>query len=119
MKTLFKLVIALLLLNAVARGAWATWNYYQLRDTAQQLVMFGQKATSNQLRDEILAKAKELNVPVMVGDVNVQRDGMRTVARGAYTQPVEFFPNYAYPIKFTFLVDAVSLGGLPPPADQP
>jgi hypothetical protein len=71
------------------------------------------------LRDEILAKAKELNVPVAASDVSVQRDGVRTVARAAYTQPVEFLPNYAYPIKFTFLVDAVSLGGLPPPEDQP
>jgi hypothetical protein len=119
MKTLFKLVIALLLLNAVARGAWATWNYYQLRDTAQQLVLFGQKATSTQLREEIVAKAKELNVPVGASEVTVQRDGVRTVARVAYTQPVEFLPNYAYPIKFTFLVDAVSLGGTPPPEDQP
>ena len=117
MKTLFKLVIALLLLNAVGRGAWATWNYYQLRDSAQQLVMFSQKATSTELSGEIVAKAKELNVPLRPEDVKVHRDGVRTVAQASYTQAIEFFPNYPYPIKFSFLVDAVSLGGMPPKDD--
>jgi hypothetical protein len=71
------------------------------------------------LRDEILAKAKELSLPIQPDDVRVRRDGVRTTAQAAYTQPVEFFPKFQYPIKFSFLVDAVSLGGLPPADDQP
>ena len=43
-------------------------------------------------------------------DIKISRDGTRTIAEGSYVQPVQFFPNYAYPVKFTFLVDAVSLG---------
>jgi hypothetical protein len=40
----------------------------------------------------------------------VSRDGQRTIAQGSYIQPVDFFPNYPWPVKFTFVVDAISLG---------
>jgi len=118
MKTLFKLVVAVVLLNAVARGAWATWNYYQLRDTAQQLVTFGSRNTSRELQKEILSRASQLQVPLKPEDVKVHRDGARTIAEASYTLPVEFFPNYPYPVTFSFLVDAFSLGGPPPPKDD-
>src|SRR5262245_45970608 len=110
MKTLFKLVVALLILNAAARGAWCMWTYYQFKDTAQQLVLFGQKATPEELQGSILARATELSLPVKSDDVDVRRDGVRTVAQASYTQPVEFFPNYPYPVKLSFSVDAVALG---------
>jgi len=114
MKTFFKLVIALLLLNAVARGAWATWNYYQLRDATQELLTFSPKATSDELHNAILIKAQQLNLPLKPEDVDVRRDGLRTVAEASYTQAVEFVPSYFYPIKFSFLVDALSLSGVSP-----
>ena len=43
-------------------------------------------------------------------DIKISRNGTRTIAEGSYVQSVPFFPNYPYPVKFTFLVDAVSLG---------
>ena len=110
MKTLFKLVVALLVLNASVRGAMAMWQYYQFKDAAQQIVLFGQRADPEELQANIIAKATELNVPVRPDDVKISRDGTRTVAQGSYVQTVQFFPNYPYPVKFTFLVDAVSLG---------
>jgi|RhiMetdeSRZDD1v2_1073273.scaffolds.fasta_scaffold68716_3 hypothetical protein len=109
MKTLLKLVVTLLVLNATARGAWAAYNYYQLKDAAQQLVTFSQKATSEQLQQEIVAKAEELNLPLKAEDVSVRRDGVRMVAEGSYVQDIEFFPNFPYPITFSFVVDALTL----------
>ena len=110
MKTLFKLVVAILVLNASVRGAMAMWQYYQFKDAAQQIVLFGQRADPEELQANIVAKATELNVPVRPDDVKISRDGTRTIAEGSYVQTVQFFPNYPYPVKFTFLVDAVSLG---------
>jgi hypothetical protein len=40
----------------------------------------------------------------------VTRDGLKTTAAAAYTQPVEVFPNYKYPVKFQFTVEGVNLG---------
>jgi hypothetical protein len=109
MKTLFKLVIAILVLNAAVRGGLAMWQYYQFKDAAQQVVLFGQRADPEEIQESIVARATEMSVPVRPDDVKVSRDGARTVAQGYYIQPVQFFPNYPWPVKFTFVVDAISL----------
>ena len=109
MKTLFKLVIAILVLNAAVRGGLAMWQYYQFKDAAQQAVLFGQRSDPEDIQANIVARATELSVPVRPDDVKVSRDGTHTVAQGFYIQPVDFFPNYPWPVKFTFVVDALSL----------
>ena len=108
MKTLFKVVVAVLVLNACARGAWSVWTYLQFKDAAQQIVLLGGRATPEDLHAGILAKAEELQLPVNAEDFTVYREGVRTVAEGKYTQPVEFFPNYTYPVTFEIQVNAVS-----------
>jgi hypothetical protein len=110
MKTLFKLLVAIMVLNAAVRGALAMWQYYQFKDAAQQVVLFGQRSEPEEIRANIMAKATQLSVPVKVDDIKVSRDRTRTVAEGYYIRPVQFFPNYPYPVRFTFFVDAVSLG---------
>jgi hypothetical protein len=110
MKTLLKLVVAIMVLNAAVRGGLAMWQYYQFKDAAQQVVLFGQRADPEEIQANIVAKGSELSVPVRADDIKVSRDGTRTVAEGFYTTTVQFFPNYPYPVKFTFIVDAVSLG---------
>jgi hypothetical protein len=109
MKTLFKLVVAILVLNAAVRGGLAMWQYYQFKDAAQQVVLFGQRADPEEIRANIVAKATELSVPVRPDDVKVSHDGQHLIAQGSYIQPVDFFPNYPWPVKFTFVVDALSL----------
>jgi len=109
MKTVIKLIIAAALINAVARGAWAQWNYYQLKDSAQQLLTFDLDASTDQLESAILQKAMELDIPVAADDVTVKREGNRSSATVSYTQPIEFFPKYVYPMKYTFAVDTLAI----------
>jgi hypothetical protein len=109
MKTIIKLVIALAVLNAVARGGFAYYNYYQLKDGTQELLTFGVDATTEELRDQVVAKAAELDLPVDPDNVDIRREGVRTSALVQYTQPVEFFPTYVRPIEFSFTVDTVSM----------
>jgi hypothetical protein len=109
MKTVIKLVIAAALINAVARGAWAQWNYYQLKDGAQQLLTFDVDASPEQLESAILDKAMELDIPLAADDVTVRRVGLRSSAAVSYTLPIEFFPKYIYPMKFAFAVDTLAI----------
>lgn len=109
MKTILKLIIMVAVLNAVARTGLVAWNYYQLKDAAKQMVTFGAQSSTTDLHNRILEKAAELNVPLPAENVNVHRQGMRTWAEAAYTQPVELFPNYTYPVTLSFSVDAYSL----------
>jgi len=117
MRTVLKLVIALALLNAVVRGADASWNYYQLKDAAQRAVLFGAQSTSAQIHAQIMATAADLKVPLKAEDLVVRMRLGRRVAEGKYTQRIEFFPNYQYPVTFSFAVDAATLGA--PQDDDP
>jgi len=112
MKTIIKILIALAIVNAVARVGIATAKYYQLKDACQELVTFGAQASPNEIENRVIQKAADLSVPLNPDDVNVSREGFRTTVAAAYTHQVEVFPNYTYPIKFHFSVDALNMAGL-------
>jgi hypothetical protein len=112
MKTIIKLVLAAAIMNAAARVAMAEASFYRLKDRTQELVTFGAQASPGQLQDQIVQVAQALNVPLDSTDVEVNRDGARTIASAFYTQPVEVFPNYVYPLDFQFSVEALTMAGL-------
>ena len=109
MKTLLQLLLAAALLNAVARSAAAAWDYYQLKDAAQQTVIFGFGASTADLEARIVRRAADLGIPLGPGAVTVTRDGPRTAARASYTQAIELFPRFEYPWAFAFEVDGPGL----------
>ena len=111
MKIFVKLLIAGVILNATIRSADAMWDYYQLKDAAQQIVLFGPDSTTGQLRDQVFTKAEELVLPVAIEDINVRRESSRTFAHVYYVQPVELFPGYRQPIVFSFEVNALTMQG--------
>jgi hypothetical protein len=120
MKTIIKLLIVIAIINAAARVGLAAAKYYQLKDQSQQLVTFGGKTTPGDLQNRILAQAEALQLPLVYEDIAVTRDGYRTTAQAAYTQPIEVFPNYKYPVKFEFTVQGVDMGqGVNPGAEHP
>ena len=112
MKTIIKLLIVAVIVNAAVRVGLVTMKYYQLKDDTQQLLTFGANSAPNELQGHIIDKAHSLNVPIMPDNIVVTRDGLHTFATISYEQSVELVPNYKYPIKFQFTTDAISMGGL-------
>jgi len=110
MKTIIKLLIVIAIINAAVRGGLAAAKYYQLKDQSQQLVTFGGNASPGELQNRILEQATALQLPLVYEDIMVTRDGFKTTAQAAYTQPVEVFPNYKYPVKFHFVVEGINMG---------
>ena len=119
MKTVIKLLIAAAIINATARVGMAAARYYQLKDQSQELVTFGGNAVPGELQNEILLKAEALQLPLAVDDILVTREGLRTIASAAYTDSVEVFPNYKYPIEFQFKVEGVNMGAGVSPGANP
>jgi hypothetical protein len=115
LKTLIKLLVTVAVLNAAARAGMAAWKYYQLKDAAQQSVIFGGNSPTTQLHNQIVEKAAELGVPLPPENVTVERNGARTIAAAAYREPVELFPRYTYPMEFSFSVEGFNpvAGGTP------
>ena len=112
MKTILKLVVALALVNAAVRGGLVAMSYYQLKDAAQQEVTWGGRTPPAQLVSNVLEKAAELNVPLDAENVEASRNGDLTVIGIAYTQPVELFPTFIYPVELAFEVQARTMSGL-------
>ena len=102
MKALFKLVIVAFILNAIYRGGMATFRYVQLKESTNSLLALGEKQSAAELQERIVARAKELNLPVSAEDVVVTRDGSRTAAHVSYREAIEFFPGIRYPHDFDF-----------------
>jgi hypothetical protein len=113
MKTAIKLLLMLAVLNAVFHTGRATLTYYQLKDATEQMLTFGSATSVAQLQARILERAGEMDVPLQPEDLDVKRQGARTSASASYTQPVEVFPSYLYPMKFSYSVEAYALDGAP------
>jgi hypothetical protein len=119
MKTVIKILIAAAIINATARVGMAAARYYQLKDQSQELVTFGGNIVPGELQNQILLKAEELELPLAFDDILVTREGLHTIASAAYTDSVEVFPNYKYPIKFQFKVEGVNMGAGVSPGANP
>ncbi len=119
MKSLIKILIAVVIVNALYRCGTVALAYYQLKDEAQQMVLFSQGQTVSELSQQILDEAAKRSVPLQEEGLTVRREGARTVAEAAYTQSVELFPRYFYPVKLSFTVEAYGFGGAAPPTRTP
>lgn len=108
-KTVVKLLIALAVVNAAARAGMTAWRHYELKDAAQQLILFGSNVPTAQISYLILDRAVQLDVPLEPENIDITRDGTRTVVYASYTKPVEFFPAFIYPLDLSFTVEALSL----------
>ena len=111
MKTLIKLIIAAVVVNAAYRGGSAYLKYYQFKDETQQMILFGQAEPAATLTKQILGEAAKRDVPLDEEDVMVTREGTRTVAEVSYTDNIEVFPRYFVPVNFSFNAEAYGVAG--------
>ena len=59
---------------------------------------------------------KLLLVPLEPENIEVRREGNQTLADAAYTEPLEYFPSFDYPVDLSFSVEAFVAP--PPPREQ-
>jgi hypothetical protein len=106
-KTIISILITLAVLNACARMGMAAFNYFQLKDEANQIILFGSRSSTDQLHDRIVEYADGLGVPLYSEDLYVTREGDHTYVDGYYTQPVDVFPGVTVPVDLSFSVETV------------
>ena len=113
MKTVIKLLVVIVIVNAVYRCGATAMKYYQFKDEIEQMVLFSQSLPVGQLTTQILEEAEKRDVPLSADDLDVRREGSKTVADVHYTDQVEVFPRYFYPVTFSFAAEAYGLAGTP------
>lgn len=115
MKTLIKLLVAIVVINACARAGLAAKHYYQLKQAAQEAVLFGAEVSPEDIHEQILVKATTLRLPLEPKNLVVQRNGGRTWAEVAYRETVEYFPGQKHSVDLSFAVEGYSMVLAPPP----
>jgi hypothetical protein len=109
MKTILKLLLAAVVINAAVRGGLAAKRYFEFKQAAQEAVLFGADTPVTDIRQIIVERARALNLPISTDDVKVNRQGGRTWADAAYRQSIEVFPNQQYPVNWSFSVEGYSM----------
>ena len=110
MRTIVTFAIVIAIVNASIRGGGAYWKYYQFRDAAEQIAVFGGKTDTNLLRSQVYEKAEKLEVPIEWDGIEVARDGYRTIVDATYQETVEFLPRVSRELTFSFSVEGVLTG---------
>lgn len=105
MRTLVKLVIAAMILNAAGRYGLSAWTHYNFRDSVQQTLLFGDNASPAELANEIMREAERQEVPLDPDELNVQQNGGVVTATATYVDRIELFPRYIYPKTWEFDIE--------------
>jgi hypothetical protein len=108
-KTIIKLAVLAVAANATWHFFLAYSGHYKLRDTARGIAQNRREKTDEQLHDEIVAAAEEIDVPVPVDGVVVTHEGLTTTISASYSRTIEVLPNKSIDWPFSFRVDTFPL----------
>jgi len=121
MKAIIKILIVLLIANALWRVASAYISHYRFEDAVLELATRSTgKTSSEQLKDKVMELAATYDEPVDADAVAIRREEHHTYIDSTYKKPILLFPWYEYQWPFTLSVDGfvvvpVKLGDLTNP----
>jgi hypothetical protein len=94
MKTLFKLLIAALVINATFQASRAYLANYQFEDDMQQAALFaGPRPNAAQVLNRVLEQAEERGIPLSKDDVEVTIDRANLNITATWSQEVQLVPG--------------------------
>lgn len=96
-RTLIKLVVVLVVLNALYRFGDAHWDHYKFEDSVQQLAQFSESATADDVRTKVLELARLQDIPLTTDNLTVTRVPRRIEVDGAYVRKLTLFPGTSNP----------------------
>jgi hypothetical protein len=109
MKTILKLILVVLILNAAYRVGSAYWTHYKFQDSIQQMAQFSEHAAPEELRTKILELAGTQDVPIDPDKLTVTRGNRRIDVDGSYFRDLEIVPRFKRRWDFTIRVTVLTL----------
>src|SRR5262245_14063128 len=108
-RTIIKLVVVLVVLNALYRFGDAYWDHYQFEDSVQQMAQFSENATAEDVRAKVLELAQSNDIPLTNENLTVTRTTRRIEVDGFYVRELTLFPSYVKPWEFKVHVVVLTL----------
>jgi hypothetical protein len=95
-RRLIQVAIFLFFANALYQSAPVGLHYFQFKDALQELALFSQKSTDQELIDRVMALATEHSIPLDRDYVEVKRTSGELTINVAYLETMTFVPGYPY-----------------------
>ena len=108
-KSIVKILIAVLLANAIWHVASAYVSYYRFKDAVSELALHPAGKTESQIKDRVVELAVAHDEPLDAESVKVQRNDQHTVVEGNYSKPIVLFPGLEYQLPLSLNVDRFSV----------
>ena len=99
-RKLVQFAIFLFFANALYQTAPAALHHFQFKDALQELALFSQKSSDQELVDRVMMLAEEHSIPLDREYVTVQRTMGQLVIGASYTETMTFFPGFPYEREF-------------------
>jgi hypothetical protein len=100
-KTIIKILLALVILTACFNAGWAAFNNFQFEDAAQQALLFESRAEDEEVVGIVMKIAAEYAVPLDESGIDVRLVGMDRVVNMTYTTDIALVPG-VYSTEWTF-----------------
>ena len=105
MKAILKLIVVVLIANALWRIGSAYTSFYKFKDSVRAAAMDEGKSEDD-LRQKIVELASTYDVPLTAEAITIRREPHHTAVEGSYTTPVAVLPGYEYQWPFSLDIDA-------------
>jgi hypothetical protein len=106
MKTLFKLVVFLLIVNALVRFVPPYYHHHEYEQAVEAAALQWRKESDAVLIEQLLAEAAKHQVPVRAQDISIRRTHEHLYVDIAYDVPLELVPTVKSSWKFEVNVDS-------------
>jgi hypothetical protein len=93
MKTIIKIVAALVILTACFNASRAALNNYEFEDAVHQGLIFDSRANDDEIVEMIEKLAVEYDVPLAKEDIEVRQAGQDVLVEMSYTTNVVLVPG--------------------------
>ena len=114
LKTLFKLVIALLVAHALFRFVPPYWHHTQFESEVKERAVTWGDLSEGQVEEQMLEMAKVRSLPITREHIAVRWQSNHLVTDVTYPRDIEFLPNWKYEWTFESHVSTLILDSLAP-----
>jgi hypothetical protein len=101
-----RLVVVLLIANALYRFVPVYLHHYQFKDAVAEAARFSKDRSDAELVDRVMLLAERYQIPLDREAVEVTREKQTTYINLAYEEVIEWVPTYKRPTPFTVSVDS-------------
>jgi hypothetical protein len=99
-RRLFQFAVVVFVANALYQTAPVGIHYFEFKDALEELALFGQKSSDQEIIDRAMVLSAEHRIPLERDYVAVTRTTTEVVITASYLETMTFVPGFPYERQF-------------------